>query len=83
MLRASFFAAGLFVLLCGISLLFVDKLVLANMEDEPAEADVQGLLATEPADEDNILDPPDWVAFSLMSVGSVTILYAVALPKKS
>ncbi len=83
MLRASFFAAGLFVLLCGISLLFVDKLVLANLEDEPAEADVQGLLTTEPADEDNILDPPDWVAFSLMSVGSVTILYSVALPKKS
>jgi len=29
-----------------------------------------------------VVDPPDWAAFSLMSIGSVTILYAIALPRK-
>jgi hypothetical protein len=28
------------------------------------------------------VDPPDWAAFSLMSIGTVTMLYAVALPRK-
>jgi hypothetical protein len=27
-----------------------------------------------------VIDPPDWSAFCLLSVGSVTILYALALP---
>ena len=30
-----------------------------------------------------IIDPADWAAFTLMSIGSVTMLYSVALPKKS
>ena len=29
-----------------------------------------------------VIDPPEWAAFSLLSVGAVTMLYAVALPKK-
>ncbi len=29
-----------------------------------------------------VLNPPDWAAFSLMSIGCVTMLYAAALPKK-
>lgn len=29
-----------------------------------------------------LVDPPDWAAFSLMSVGAVTMLYAFALPRK-
>ena len=30
-----------------------------------------------------IIDPPDWGAFTLLSIGSVSMLYAVALPKHS
>ena len=29
-----------------------------------------------------VIDPPEWAAFSLMSIGTVTMLYSVALPKK-
>lgn len=29
-----------------------------------------------------VINPPDWAAFSLMSIGAVTMLYAVALPRK-
>ena len=27
-----------------------------------------------------IIDPPEWAAFTLLSIGSVTMLYSVALP---
>ncbi len=29
-----------------------------------------------------VINPPEWAAFSLLSIGAVTMLYAVALPKK-
>lgn len=85
MLRSSFFSIGLFVTLWGVSLLFIDKLVL-KAEQQPEQAQVTGriramLSSAQPAQE-KIVDPPDWAAFSLMSIGSVTMLYAVALPKK-
>jgi len=33
-------------------------------------------------DHKRVIDPPEWAAFSLMSIGTVTMLYTVALPKK-
>ena len=29
-----------------------------------------------------VIDPPDWAAFSLMSIGSVTMLYSFAVPRR-
>lgn len=80
MMRSVFFATGLFVALWGVSFLLVDKLVL-NVRDDSKHGNFRGLFTSSP-DRKQILDPPDWAAFSLMSVGSVTMLYAVALPKK-
>ena len=86
MLRSLFFSAGLFVTLCGVSLLFVDKIVLtAKAELQPQrEQGFRAMLGmrTEPGQQQKVLDPPDWAAFSLLSLGSVTMLYAFALPKK-
>lgn len=91
MFRSSFFAAGLFVLLTGTSFLFVDKMVLSHKvtveEEEPEpvrEPEFRGFLGMTSLNEDQqeVLNPPDWAAFSLMSIGAVTMLYAVALPKK-
>jgi hypothetical protein len=100
MFRATFFASGLFVTLWGVTLLFVDALVLSNKADDAvqtAQAQVQqvrrvgfrGMLGarSEPVAQPQVVqgklfNPPDWAAFSLMSVGSVTMLYAVALPRK-
>ena len=28
-----------------------------------------------------VIDPPEWAAFTLLSIGSVTMLYSVAIPK--
>ena len=82
MMRASFFAAGLFVALWGASFLLVDKLVLHLKDDSTREAGVRGMFMSITPTKQKVFDPPDWAAFSLMSVGAVTMLYAVALPKK-
>jgi hypothetical protein len=83
-MRATFFAIGLFVGLWGISFLFIDKLVL-DMKEGPQtrEQGFRGLFAAnQNAEEQKEFDPPEWAAFSLMSIGSVTMLYSIALPKK-
>ena len=89
MFRSTFFATGLFVLLLGSSFLFVDKMVLSHTvtveEPEPVrEPEFRAFLGmtTLNADQQGELNPPDWAAFSLMSIGAVTMLYAAALPKR-
>lgn len=84
MLRASAFAAGLFIALWGAAFLVVDKIVLFNPPDEE-RAGFRGMLAKEQVDQEvrPVIDPADWTAFTLMSIGSVTMLYSVALPKKT
>ena len=42
----------------------------------------RGLFGAVAASRKKVVDPPDWAAFSLMAVGTVTMLYSVALPKK-
>ena len=81
MLRASWFATGLFVCMWGLAFLAIDKVVL----HQPTEKDpgIRGMLAKQIVDKETrpIVDPPEWAAFTLLSIGSVSMLYAVALPK--
>lgn len=81
MMRATFFAIGLFIALWGGAFLVIDKLVLAS-DEAPVQAGFRGLFGGTAAAKKKVLDPPPWAAFSMMSVGTVTMLYAVALPKK-
>lgn len=83
MLRSAFFSAGLFVALWGVSFLMIDKLVMHSADDPSSkQSNFRGLLTSSGPDRKKVIDPPDWVAFSLMSVGTVTMLYSAALPKK-
>lgn len=86
MLRSTFFSIGLFITLWGASFLVVDKFVV-NVKDETARTPAfRGMFAGNanvPQARQRVIDPPDWVAFSMLSVGAVTMLYAVALPKKN
>lgn len=98
MLRATFFSAGMFVALWGTAFLFVDQIVLNMQEDNAQLAYQQqqyqqqnqgfrGLFVSNNQPQQmgprkKVLNPPDWAAFSLMSIGCVTMLYAAALPKK-
>jgi len=85
MLRATFFATGLFIALVGASFLFVDSVQLKMKAKAEPEAGFRGFLArmtsSTRAQRGRIVNPPDWAAFSLMSIGAVTMLYAVALPR--
>jgi len=88
MLRGTFFSVGMFITLWGVSLLFVDKLVLNMPEDVAARTPgfrgmYQGNQQQQQQQRQKVIDPPEWAAFSLLSVGAVTMLYAIALPKKS
>lgn len=82
MARAVGFALGMFVGLWGVVFLWVDKLVL--FENPPEASGLRGMLVMETVDQETrpVVDPADWAAFSLMSIGSVTMLYAVALPRR-
>ncbi len=82
MLRSIFFSTGLFVTLWGATFLVVDNVTLKINDDETRPQDFRGLFTSLNKDQQKVFDPPDWAAFALMSVGSVTMLYAVALPKK-
>lgn len=81
MLRATFFSVGLFIGMWGVTLLMVDKLVLSTREETPRQPGFRAMFTTVGPERNQVIDPPDWVAFSLMSVGAVTMLYSVALPK--
>ncbi len=82
MFRSIFFSLGLFLGLTGGSFLLVDKFVMNLKDETPRSPGFRGLFTSVNAQRQKVFDPPDWAAFSLMSVGSVTMLYSVALPKK-
>lgn len=82
MLRSIFFATGLFITLCGGSFLLVDKMILNVDTATDRQDSFRGLFTSTNAEQQSVFDPPDWAAFSMISVGSVTMLYALALPKK-
>jgi hypothetical protein len=81
MMRGTFFSIGMFIALWGVSLLFVDKLVVNVADDTSRTPGFRGMLGNN-QQKQRVIDPPDWVSFSLLSVGAVTMLYAVALPRK-
>ena len=81
MVRGIFFSLGLFITLWGVAFLFVDKLVLKS-DDALSQPGFRGLFGAVASPKKKVVDPPDWAAFSLMAVGTVTMLYSVALPKK-
>jgi len=87
MLRGTFFSIGMFITLWGVSLLFIDKVVLNIPEDGARNPNFRGMYQgnnpQQPQQRQRVIDPPQWAAFSLLSVGAVTMLYAVALPKKT
>lgn len=66
MWRAFFLAVGIYACILGAECLLIDKAVLAPREGTGREE----------------LVPPDWVSWSLLSAGAVTILYSFTLPQR-
>jgi hypothetical protein len=81
MLRAMFFAGGMFIIMLGLSTMVVDKLVLHGQEDARRDPNFRGIFTSLNEHRQHVFDPPDWAGFSLLSVGGITILYSLALPR--
>jgi hypothetical protein len=70
-----FIALGLSAVLVGLECLVVEKAVLAKPQ-AAAGASSKGVVTRD-------FVPPDWAPWSLMSVGAVTMLYSVTIPKRA
>ena len=81
MLRAFFFAGGLFIATWGITFMMVDQMVFTWKEPPQRDPEFRGFFTTLNEKRQRVLNPPQWAAFCLMSIGTVTMLYSVALPK--
>jgi hypothetical protein len=71
MWRALFLALGIYCCLLGAECLIIDKATLTTRGD-------QGVLGTRKRE----VVPSDWAPWSLLSAGTVTILYSFTLPQR-
>jgi hypothetical protein len=68
MLRSLFLAIGIFLLVLGFESMAIDQATVTNPSEEGASSVT--------------LTPADWVPWSLVSAGAVTMLYSYTLPQK-
>ena len=80
MIRALFFGVGAFVGLWGMSLFAVDG-VLLTLAPEATDSRLIQAVSIASVDGRRMIDPPDWVSYTLVSMGGLTMLYSVALPR--
>lgn len=80
MIRSAFFSAGLVLVLNGCGLLFVDKVTLTERVGQQKSGIISWVTESDESGRP-VLDPPDWMPLTLIGVGGVTMLYAVALPR--
>lgn len=76
MYRLFFFTKGLFLAFSGLTLFAVDSVTL-----NPAAAKTLSLTlggVTIPP----VINPPDWMPFSLIGLGAITFMYAIAIPRR-
>lgn len=81
MLRAFFFSLGVFTTLIGAECLLVDRAVL-NLDRPITQQQRFFPMVRSGAGAKREIDPPDWLGWSLISAGAVTMLYSIALPKR-
>jgi hypothetical protein len=80
MIRALFFGLGAFVGLWGMSLFAVDG-VLLSLSDETLRSRLLQTFISFGADGQPVINPPDWIGYTFVGMGGLTMLYSVALPK--
>ena len=80
MLRSFFLAAGIFVCILGAECLAVEKVVL-KLRDPPPASMNPFTDAEKAQGPQKVLVPAEWVPFSLMAAGAITIIYSFTLPR--
>jgi hypothetical protein len=89
--RNQFFFIGLLVLLVGLQVRYVSAYVLnpqatrflaeRSGQAQSAAATFFSATAGTPAAPRKVLQPPEWLAWCLMSVGAVLCLHSLAMPR--
>jgi len=80
MWRSVFLATGIVLCLLGGECLIVEKVVLAKTQKEkPAPAT---FFVPVPDSQDDEIKPPDWAPWSLLSAGTVVMLYSYTIPRR-
>ncbi len=92
--RNQIFMAGVVILLFGIQLRVVDAFVLNEPasrfvekrlnKNEPAPLASRSLpvsLSSSSAPNREVVRPPNWIGWALLSVGGVLILHSLAMPR--
>jgi hypothetical protein len=70
MWRAFFLAIGMFLLVVGAECMAIDQATITN----PGEEETGPTVVT--------VTPQEWIPWSLVSAGAVTMLYSYTLPQK-
>jgi len=71
MWRSLFLALGITAVILGVEALAIEKAVL-NVSSRPSGAGQQPT--------QRVISPPDWAPWSLMSAGTVVMLYSFTIP---
>jgi len=90
--RNQFFLAGVLVLLLGIQFRMVDSFVLnpqfakmiSKKQRRPvatASFSIQALMPVKTPAPARKVNPPDWIGWALLTVGSVLVLHAITMRK--
>jgi hypothetical protein len=81
--RAFFFAVGTMLVIVGVECLMIDSATIVT--DRPQTYQVSNSwFQPAPAIQvgTRVIQPPDWIPWSLIASGTVVILYALTLPKR-
>ena len=83
--RNQFFMAGVFLVLLGVQFRLLDSVTLNEKATEflaahtsSSAASITSFLPSVPK---KVLHPPQWLGWSLMSIGAVCILHSLAMKK--
>jgi len=79
MIRALLFAFGLVGTLIGGGLFYVDSILLKIRLDETHPHWIS-LICSSGSNGSLVVDPAEWVPYTLVGMGALTVLYAIALP---
>ena len=85
MWRPVFMALGITMAILGLECLVVEKATLAHEFNQTISPpnDPYALAPPKPTVVQRTFAPPEWAPWSLMSAGSIVILYAITLRKKT
>ncbi|MFT5523449.1 MAG: hypothetical protein ACI9HK_001395 [Pirellulaceae bacterium] len=73
MWRSLFLAIGICMIILGVECLMIDKAVLSAAEPAP------GAVTSTP---NRVVKPYEWAPWSLLSGGTIIIIYSFAIPRR-